>query len=118
MSEPLRTCRKRLGDVKTGGSFVNPGGVREEPVYCPHGVRHGGGVTLLWAPVRNAGTCRFAAKGEVQVGGLYQDESTDAEHRGGAACSRVEGSVMDRDRRGCIVWRDARANQHWEELYG
>jgi len=83
VNEPLRTCRKRIGDVKTGGSFVNPGGVREEPVYCPHGVRHRGGVTLLWAPVRNAGTCRFAAKGEVQVGGLYQDESTDAEHRGG-----------------------------------
>jgi hypothetical protein len=56
VSEPLRTCRKSLGDVKTGGSFVNPGGVWEEPVYCPHGVRHRGGVTVLWASVWNVGT--------------------------------------------------------------
>jgi hypothetical protein len=118
VSEPLKTCRKRIGDVKTGGSFVNPGGVRGIPVYCPYGVRHGGGVTLLWALVRNAGTCRSAAKGEAQVGGSHKGESTDVEHRGGAACSRAEGSVMDLDRRGCIVWRYARANRHREELYG
>ena len=56
VSEPLRTCRKSLGDVKTGGSFVIPGAVREEPVDCPHGVRHRGGVTVLWASVWNVGT--------------------------------------------------------------
>ena len=55
-SEPLRTCRKFLGDVKTGRSFVIPGAVWEEPVYCPHGVRHRGGVTVLWASVWNVGT--------------------------------------------------------------
>src|SRR5262249_45998035 len=56
VSEPLKTCRKFLDDVKTGGNFVNPGAVWEAPVYCPHGVRHGGGVTVLWALVRNVGT--------------------------------------------------------------
>jgi len=75
-------------------------------------------VTLLWALVRNAGTCRFAAKGEVQVGGPYQDESTDAEHRGGAACSRGEGPVMGLDRRGCIVRGCSLANRQREEPCG
>ena len=75
-------------------------------------------MTLFWALVWNAGTCRFAAKGEVQVGGPYKGESTDTEHGGGAAGSRAAGSVMGSDRRGCIVWRDSRANQQWEELYG
>ena len=42
-------------------------------------------------------------KGEVTSGYNREDESTDAEHRGGAARSRDEGSVMELDRRGCIV---------------
>ena len=33
----------------------------------------------------------------------HEDLSTDAEHRGGATCSSGEGSVMDVERRGCIV---------------
>ncbi len=56
VSEPRRTCRKSLDDAKTGGSLVNPGAVWGTPVYCPHGVRHGGGVTVLWALVWNVGT--------------------------------------------------------------
>ena len=42
-------------------------------------------------------------KGEVTSGYNREDESTDAEHRGGVARSRDEGSVMELDRRGCIV---------------
>ena len=55
-SELLTTCRKGLDDVKTGGIFVNPGSVWGIPVYCPHGVRHKGSMTLFWASVRNEGT--------------------------------------------------------------
>ncbi len=33
----------------------------------------------------------------------HKDLSTDAGHRGGATCSSDEGSVMDVERRGCIV---------------
>ena len=33
----------------------------------------------------------------------HEDESTDAEHRGGVACSSEEVSVMERERRGYIV---------------
>jgi len=118
VSELLRTCRKGLGDVKTGGIFVNPGPVWGIPVYCPHGVRHEGSMTLLWASVRNVGTCGSDAKGETQMGSPYKSESTEAEHRGGAAHSRAEGSVMGLDRRGCIVWRYSVANLQGEELHG
>ena len=117
-SELLRTCRKDLGDVKTGGIFVNPGRVWGIPVYCPHGVRHEGSMTLVWAPERNVGTGRSAAKGETRVGSPHEGESTDTEHRDGAACSRGEGSVMDLDRRGGIVREYSLANRQREEPRG
>src|SRR6266576_4951570 len=43
------------------------------------------------------------AKGEIASGSNREDQSTEAEHRGGAARSRDEGSVMELDRRGCVV---------------
>jgi len=33
----------------------------------------------------------------------HKDQSTDAEHRGGATRSSIEGSVMGLERRGCVV---------------
>ncbi len=56
--------RCAVGDVKTGGSFVTPGAVWEEPRYCPRGVRHRSGVIVLWASVWNVGICRSTAEGE------------------------------------------------------
>jgi hypothetical protein len=117
VSEPLRTCRKALDDVKTGGNLVNPGAVWGEPVDGPHGVRHGGGVTLIWALVRNVGTCRSDAKGELQVGSPHERESTEAEHRGGGVRSREEGPVMGLDRRDSIVQGCSVANLQREELH-
>jgi hypothetical protein len=117
-SKLLKTCRKGLDDVKTGGIFVTPGLVWGLPVYRPHGVRHEGSMTLLWASVRNVGAGRSDAKGEAPVGGPHEGESTDAEHRDGAACSRGEGSVMDLDRRGCIVRGYTVANRQREEPRG
>ena len=38
----------------------------------------------------------------------HKDQSTEAEHRGGATRSSVEASVMEVERRGCIVRLDAR----------
>src|SRR5215472_15540126 len=46
------------------------------------------------------GTCRSDAKGEIQIGGPYEGESTDAGHRGGATRSSDEGPVMGLERRG------------------
>lgn len=118
VSEPLRTCRKCLGDVETRGSFVNLGVVWGIPVYCPHGVRHGGGATIGWALVRNVGTCRSAVKGEPQVGSPHEWESTEAGHRGGGVRSRVEGPVMGLDRRDAIVRGHPVANRRREERHG
>ncbi len=75
------------------------------PADGPIGIRHKGGVNLIQALVRNLGTCRPDVKGEIQAEGLRKDESTDAGHRGGDVCSRVEGPVMGLDRRGVIVRR-------------
>src|SRR6201998_4878815 len=56
------------------------------------------------------------AKGEIASGSHREDQSTDAEHRDGAARSRDEGSVMGLDRRGCVVQPRPRANRRREEL--
>jgi hypothetical protein len=48
----------------------------------------------------------------------HKNESTDAGHRDGAARSREEGSVMELDRRGCVVWLYFKVNQKWEEPRG
>lgn len=52
------------------------------------------------------------------MGGPHKDESTEAEHRDGATRTRVEGSVMGPDQRGCVVQLWPGANQQWEELHG
>ena len=74
------TCRKRIDDVETGGRSLP----RDESGGCPDcgpdGIRHDGGVTLNRALARNVGTCRPDAKGEVQMGGPHEDQSTEAGH--------------------------------------
>lgn len=51
----------------------------------------------------NVGTCRSdVVKGAIQVE-APQGSEYRCRHRGGATCSSDEGSVMDVDRRGCIV---------------
>jgi hypothetical protein len=118
VSEPPLRCRNESTWRQNRGPFSLPGRVWKEPVYCPDGVRHEGGVTLLQAFTRNVGTCRPGVKGEIQVGSPHEDESTETGHRGGAACSRREGSVMELDRRGCIIWLYCEVNQRWEEPRG
>jgi hypothetical protein len=117
-SKPLMKCRKRIDDVETGGLSLT----REEsggcPDFGPDGIRHEGGMTQDLALARNVGTWSSDAKGEIQVGGPHKDESTEAGHRGGATRSRVESSVMESDRRGCVVQLFSGANQQWEDPCG
>ena len=54
-------------------------------------------------------------QGRRPSGAHRKDQSTDAEHRGGAARSRDEGSVMEPDRRGCVVQPSSWANRQREE---
>lgn len=117
-SEPLMTCRKRMDDAETGGKSLTRDESGGRPDCCPGGIRHEGGVTLDQALAWNVGTWRLDAKGEVQVGGPHEDESTDAGHRGGAIRSRVEGSVIGLDRRGCVIRPVRGVNQRWEEPRG
>jgi hypothetical protein len=42
-------------------------------------------------------------KGQATSGSNREGESTEAEHRGGAARSSDEGSVMELERGGCVV---------------
>ena len=103
-SEPLMTCRNVLNRRRNRDLDFCPAskgwGV---PADGPTGVRHEGGVTSRQASVRNTGTCRPDAKGEIQAVSSREDLSTDAGHRGGDARSRVEGPVMGLDRRGVVV---------------
>ena len=66
-SEPLNTCRKRRDVIETGLQLLVRDEARRMPVDCPSGDRHEGGVIPVQALVRNVGTCRLDAKGELQV---------------------------------------------------
>ena len=54
-------------------------------------------------------------KGQAASGSNREGESTDAERRGGAARSGVEGPVMGLERRGCVVRPWPLANWKREE---
>src|SRR5271169_5024014 len=108
-------CRKVQDDVETRGNSLTWDESGGWPDCCPDGIRHEGGVTLHLALAWNVGTCRPDAKGEIQVGGPHEDESTEAGHRDGAIRSREEGSVMEPDRRGRVVQLWTGVNQRWEE---
>src|SRR5215469_5427198 len=91
---------------------------RENPEACPSGIRHVGGAKLNQALVRNVRTCAPMQRERSRAATNREDQSTDAEHRGGAARSRDEGSVMELDRRGCDVQPRPRANRRREEPMG
>ncbi len=57
----------------------------------------------------------FRCQGRRPSGYTRKDQSTDAEHRGGAIRSRDEGCVMELDRRGCGVQPRLWANWQQEE---
>ena len=65
---------------------------------------------MFQAPVRNVGTCRSDAKGDVQVAAPRGPEY-DAEHRDGVARSSDEGAVMALERRRNTVWLYRKANR-------
>ena len=88
------------------------------PAYGPTGGRHEGGVTSGQASVRNTGTCRPDAKGEIQAVSRREDLSTDAGHGGGDACSRVDGSVMGSDRRGIVIQLHSGGNLKGDDRHG
>ena len=111
-------CRKTESDVETGIETLSRAAGGGGPVYGSTGVRHEGGVTLGQASVRNTGTCRSDAKGEIQAASRRKDQSTDAEHGGGSARSRDEGAVMALDRRGVVIRPYAADNPNGDDRHG
>ena len=116
--EPLMTCRKTVHGVETGIETLSREAVGGGPVYGSTGVRHEGGVIVSQAWVRNVGTCRSDATGDAQVGSPRKRLSTEAGHRDGVVDSRDEGSVMELNRRGGVVWRYRAGNSHEEDAHG
>ena len=76
------------------------GRAHQEPAYGVGDVRRKGGVSLIQASVRNVGT--RSDEGRTSSG--RPPGRTDAEHRGGVTRSSDEGSVMELERRGDIVF--------------
>ena len=84
-----------------------------------------GGASVIWALVRNGGTCRPAVAGSQwrQDGPavvrasenpkqlICEGESSDAGHRGGPDRSSDEGPVMGLERRGRVVLVSLAANR-------
>jgi hypothetical protein len=66
-SEPLTMCRKRRDVIETRLLSLVWDKARKAPVYWPSGDRHEDGVIPVQGLVRNVGTCRLDAKGEIQV---------------------------------------------------
>ena len=110
-SEPLMKCRNAKGDVKTGRSSSSRDQSGSCPEDCPSDIRHVGGAKPDQALVWNVRTWLHRCKGRRPSGQNRKDQSTDAGHRGGAARSRAEGSVMGLDRRSCVVQLRPRANR-------
>ena len=66
-SEPLTTCRKRRDVIETGLQLLVRDAMRAKPADGSCGDRHEDGVSPAQALVRNVGTCRLDAKGDLQV---------------------------------------------------
>ena len=66
-SEPLTRCRKFRDVAETGLLLAVRDEARGVPADGPSGDRHGDGVSPAQALVRNVGTSRLDAKGDLQV---------------------------------------------------
>lgn len=67
---------------------------------CLDGIRYEGGVTLIWAFVRNVGNLSFDEKGNPQGERSPERKSTEAKLRGGLTRNSDEVSVMEMEQRG------------------
>ncbi len=60
-------CRKRKNIIETGFQSLARDELGGRPACWPSGDRHEGGASPAQALVRNVGTCRPDAKGDLQV---------------------------------------------------
>ncbi len=107
VSEPLRTCRKRRDDVKTGGESLlrDQSGGHLSTAQMASGMKAARTWSRLlcgtWEPVTPMPRERCKGKPPECL-------STDAGYRGGATRSSEEGPVMGLERRGCPIQLETR----------
>jgi len=53
--EPLLKCRKHIDEIKTGGSSLTRDKLNGNLFYWLSGLRHRGGMNLIWAFIWNVG---------------------------------------------------------------
>lgn len=90
-------------------SDVASGSVWQKPVYWPDGVRHRGGVILVWALALNCGNLRWRCKGK-GTSVKSEAENTEAPSRGGAICISDESLVMRPERRDRVIQSNGKVN--------
>ena len=88
---------------------VASGLVWREPVYWPDGVRHRGGVILVWALAMNCGNLRWRCKGK-GTSVRNEAENTEAPSRDGVICSSEESLVMRLERRDHVIQSNGKVN--------
>ena len=106
-------CRSSVETAKMTskpGVDVSPGSAWREPVYWPCGVRHRGSAISIQALVWNCGNLRLRCKGK-GTSRVGKADNTDAQSRGGATRSSVEGAVMVLERRGRVIESWAQVNR-------
>jgi hypothetical protein len=103
--KPSKKYRNFQDDVRTGGVGCSGISLRGNLIYCLNGIRYKDGMSCIEALKRNLGTCRSNAKGKIQVGRTYKDESTNVRHRDGLIRSSDEVFVMKMELRGQIIQR-------------
>ena len=80
--EPLiLKCRKRIDVIETRGKSLTWDKAWRQPVYCPGGDRHKGGMIVVRAQARNVGPCGADVKGEGQGDELTRPR-VPMQHRG------------------------------------
>jgi hypothetical protein len=103
-NEPLMTCRNlSFNDIKTRAIFAAWGRVGKQPVYCPYGVRHLGGMSLTQALIRNWRGRKVMLIEKEQAGQTCKAESREAPTCVGLPHSSEEVLVMSMERRGQLI---------------
>jgi hypothetical protein len=112
-------CRKELGRRQNRGKPLTSGKAWEVPAYCPGGVRHTGGASLVQALVRNVGTCRPMLEAAELLGGDRKGEPQRAATQRGRVPRRHDRGRSRRSSEEALVMGvepRARATQDWSAV--
>ena len=101
-TEPVLTYRKRERCHQNQAAWLTWDEYGRYPVYWPYGDRYIAGRNLAQAFLWNLGTCTLMLR-ENSKWWTHKDESIDALCGGGTIRSSDEVSVMEMERRDCVI---------------